>query len=170
MKTSAVITSTSQAGTKIQKTLTDVNAACTNEVLKTAGQMLNNLTTNTYERTDRVDKQHCDTEAGTSTGKPVPLISIFTDNDDVGCVYLNYNDECIPLEDKYVNFDSDQLPAEFAFFVPKDYYFTTGEGTPIVKHLLSGAAAGGVPVTIMTAENENYAAGYATCLSGGSGS
>lgn len=59
-KTSLVITSSS-AGKNLQKTLTDINPAASNSALKTWGEMLTGLTTNTYVKTDRVDKTNCDT-------------------------------------------------------------------------------------------------------------
>ena len=58
-KTSLVITSTSE-GKNLQKTLTDINPAASNSALKTWGEMLTGLTTNTYIKTDRVDKTNCD--------------------------------------------------------------------------------------------------------------
>lgn len=62
-KTSLIVTSTAATdGKKLQKTLTDINSAATNEQLKAFGQMLNGLTTNTYYETNRVDRVNCDTE------------------------------------------------------------------------------------------------------------
>lgn len=58
-KTSLIINSTYD-GKTIQKTLTDINPAADNTALKTWGQMLNGLTTNTYVKTDRIDKTNCD--------------------------------------------------------------------------------------------------------------
>ena len=58
-KTSLVINALSD-GKAIQKTLTDINPAADNAALKTFGQMLNALTTNTYVKTDRIDKTNCD--------------------------------------------------------------------------------------------------------------
>lgn len=72
-KTSLIITST--AGTKkLQKTLTDINSAATNDQLKSFAQALNNLTTNTYGETNRVDRTNCDTED--SGGKQFREITI----------------------------------------------------------------------------------------------
>ena len=146
MKTSAVITSTSQAGTKIQKTLTDVNAECTNEVIKTAGQMLNNLTTNTYERTDRIDKQNCDTE--TTTAKTEPTLTVGTTSL-TGFSYT-YNGD----GDVYV-------------------YAEGGTGYSIDRTqktvTITGANSGqGYTGTLYATEGENYAAKSVT-FSGGTG-
>lgn len=68
-KTSLIITSTAAAdGKKLQKTLTDINSAATNEQLKSFAQILNGLTTNNYAETNRVDRVNCDTESGTAAG------------------------------------------------------------------------------------------------------
>ena len=68
-KTSLIITSTAATdGKKLQKTFTDINSTATNEQLKSFGQVLNALTTNTYVETNRVDKVNCDTEEGGGTG------------------------------------------------------------------------------------------------------
>lgn len=58
-KTSLVINAVNN-GKALQKTLTDINPAADNTALRTWGQMLNNLTTNTYVKTDRIDKTNCD--------------------------------------------------------------------------------------------------------------
>lgn len=58
-KTSLVINAVND-GKQIQKTLTDINPAADNTALKVWGQMLNGLTTNTYVKTDRIDKTNCD--------------------------------------------------------------------------------------------------------------
>lgn len=68
-KTSLIISSTSVSdGKKLQKTLTDINSAATNDQLKSFAQVLNNLTTNTYLETNRVDRSNCDTEDDGGTG------------------------------------------------------------------------------------------------------
>jgi hypothetical protein len=59
-KTSLVINAVND-GKQIQKTLTDINPTADNGALKVWGQMLNGLTTNTYVKTDRIDKTNCDT-------------------------------------------------------------------------------------------------------------
>ena len=64
-KTSLIISSTAVSdGKKLQKTLTDINSAATNDQLKSFAQVLNNLTTNTYIETNRVDRTNCDSESG----------------------------------------------------------------------------------------------------------
>ena len=77
-KTSLIVTSTTATdGKKLQKTLTDINSAATNEQLKSFGQRLNGLTTNTYVETNRVDRVNCDTEdGGLSGGKAFRNITI----------------------------------------------------------------------------------------------
>lgn len=76
-KTSLIVTSTTATdGKKLQKTLTDINSAATNEQLKSFGQMLNGLTTDTYVETNRVDRVNCDTEDGVSGGKAFRDITI----------------------------------------------------------------------------------------------
>lgn len=77
-KTSLIVTSTTATdGKKLQKTLTDINSAATNEQLKSFGQRLNGLTTNTYVETNRVDRVNCDTEdGGGSDGKAFRNITI----------------------------------------------------------------------------------------------
>jgi len=69
-KTSLILTTTDILGRKQQKSFTDVNPNADTAALKTFAQMCNNLTTNTYVSTDRIDKINCDTEAGTSKTTP----------------------------------------------------------------------------------------------------
>lgn len=72
-KTSLIITSTDQFGKGLQKTVTDVNPDATSAQLVTFATKLNALTTNSYVRTDRVDKTNCDTEA---SGKQTPTFTL----------------------------------------------------------------------------------------------
>lgn len=83
-QTSIIINSTDTNNKALQKTLTDANASCSAGVLATFGQMLTGLTTNTYKSTNRVNKLNCDTEdiptdGGSSTGKPVPTLTVTDD-------------------------------------------------------------------------------------------
>ena len=64
-KTSLIISATGSGGKTVQKTVTVVNPHASNEKLTTLGQMLNSLTTNTYQTTTRIDKVNCDTETKT---------------------------------------------------------------------------------------------------------
>ncbi len=73
-KESVIITAT-KSGKTIQKSLTDMNPEATNAQLATFGTMLNALTTNTYQKTDRITKVNCDTEPGGGT-KPTPTITL----------------------------------------------------------------------------------------------
>ena len=69
MATTSLIVNTKDTNDKaLQKTITNVNAACSSGTLKTFSQMLNGLTSNTYVKTDRVDKSNVDTESTGSTG------------------------------------------------------------------------------------------------------
>lgn len=68
MQTSLIINTTDTNDKALQKTLTFVNANCPGSVLKTAAQMLNNLTTNTYVKASRIDK----TDLATAVDKTVP--------------------------------------------------------------------------------------------------
>ena len=71
-----ILTSTNTSGQTLQKTLTDINPDASNAQLKTFAQMLNNMTDNTYGKTDRVIKYNCDTESGGS--KLTPNLSLST--------------------------------------------------------------------------------------------
>lgn len=53
-----------KSGDSITTTISDVNPSATNAQLATLGTMLNALTTNTYEKTDRITTVNCDTEQG----------------------------------------------------------------------------------------------------------
>ena len=64
-KTSLIISATGSGGKTVQKTVTDVNPNASNAKLTALGQMLNSLTTNTYQTTNRIDKVNCDTETKT---------------------------------------------------------------------------------------------------------
>ena len=73
-KENIIITAT-KSGKTIQKSLTDMNPEATNAQLATFGTMLNALTTNTYQKTDRITKVNCDTEPGGGV-KPTPTITL----------------------------------------------------------------------------------------------
>ena len=73
-KTSLIITTTS--GNKVlQKTLTDINPAASNEKLVAFAKALNGLTNNTYGETNRVNRTQCDTEESESV-KLVPVLAL----------------------------------------------------------------------------------------------
>ena len=73
-KTSLILKATDQNGKTVNKTITDVNPDCSNEVLKTLGQKINALTTNFYGNTTRIDKIDCDLESG--GGNTVPTLTL----------------------------------------------------------------------------------------------
>ena len=165
MKTSVVITSTAPNGSKLQKTLTDVNASCSNAVLTSFSQQLNGLTNNTYEKTDRVDKQNCDTEAGT-VEKLTPTINVYTPTDELGAFYANYNAPVDVNAGVYYG-STVTIDGSLAFIAPYSYhvYYSEDLGTYYV-HDQDHHAVAGVNVTIMSAENDTYKAGFATVNSG----
>ncbi len=69
-KTSLIISNTdSTTGKKLQKTLTDINSAATNDELKTFAQAVNAVTTNTYGESNRVDRINVDTEESATVSK-----------------------------------------------------------------------------------------------------
>ena len=74
-KTSLILKATDQNGKTVNKTITDVNPDCSNEVLKTLGQKINALTTNFYGNTTRIDKIDCDLESGGGTTVPTLTLS-----------------------------------------------------------------------------------------------
>ena len=63
---------TSDAG---QKTIENINPAVNNAKLAQFGSMLTGLTTNTYQKTDRITKVNCDTEPGGGT-LPEPTLTL----------------------------------------------------------------------------------------------
>lgn len=72
--TSLIINTKDQEDKALTKTITNVNANCASSTLKTVAQMLNSLTTNTYVKTDRVDKSNVDT--ATDTPKQTRSVSL----------------------------------------------------------------------------------------------
>ena len=50
------------SGKSVTATITDVNPNATNQNLATLGTMFTALTTNTYEKTDKITTVNCDTE------------------------------------------------------------------------------------------------------------
>ena len=67
-KVSIALNSTEQTtGKKLQKTFTDVKASATSEQITNFTKGLNNLTTNIYSETNRIEKLNADTEEVTST-------------------------------------------------------------------------------------------------------
>ena len=56
------------------KTIENINPAVNNSVLATFGTKLNAMTTNTYQKTDRITTVNCDTEPGGGT-KATPTLT-----------------------------------------------------------------------------------------------
>lgn len=77
-KRSLILTSTSAKGNTLSKSITDINPKTEDVVLRTFAQKLNNMTTNTYVRTDCVDKFNVDTE-GDLRVRQTPTITISDD-------------------------------------------------------------------------------------------
>lgn len=76
-KVAVSINSTEAAtGKKLQKTLTDIRDTATSAQIKTFTQALNNLTTNNYVETNRIEKTNVDTEEAGGGSKPVPTLTI----------------------------------------------------------------------------------------------
>ena len=67
--TKAIITATTPAGATVQKTITGINPDAHAAQLVSHGSALNAFTDNTYGKTEKVTKMHCDVEGG---GKAVP--------------------------------------------------------------------------------------------------
>ena len=75
-KRSLILTSTSNQGKKLQKTITDINPNTGAVALKGFAQKLNAMTTNTYVQTDCIDKYNVDTEIPPVDTRQTPTISI----------------------------------------------------------------------------------------------
>ena len=86
-KVSIALNSTEQTtGKKLQKTFTDVKASATSEQITNFTKGLNNLTTNIYSETNRIEKLNADTEEVTSTAS---LLTIGTTSSTVeGAMWL----------------------------------------------------------------------------------
>ena len=67
--------STTAGGSNSTKTINNVNPAATNAQLATFATKLNALTTNTYQKSDRVTTVNVDTEPGGGV-KPTPTITL----------------------------------------------------------------------------------------------
>lgn len=64
-----------KSGKAVSKTINNVNPDASNMTLAEFGTKLNDLTSNTYERTDRVTTINCDSEPG-GGAKPTPTITL----------------------------------------------------------------------------------------------
>ena len=60
------------------KTIENINPAVNNSTLAQFGEKIADLTTNTYQKTDRISKVNCDTEPGGGT-KPTPTLTLDSD-------------------------------------------------------------------------------------------
>ena len=101
-KRSLILTTNSQGGKKIQKTITDINPNADSETMLAFAQKLNALTTNTYERTDCVEKYNIDTEDAPSKPEPTLTVQNQTGTDGITLQFLNnYTDgggiRCMPI-------------------------------------------------------------------------
>lgn len=73
MNTSLIIKSVEQGGRKLQKTLSDINPSADGNALKTWAQGLNNLTTNAYAGTTKINIDNLlDEEEGGGGDNPLP--------------------------------------------------------------------------------------------------
>ena len=70
-----MVTTEASTGRKLQKTLTDINAAATSQQIKSFVTGLNGLTSNVYGETNRIEKLNIDTEEAGGT-KTVPTLTI----------------------------------------------------------------------------------------------
>lgn len=86
-KIAVAINSTEAAtGKKNQKTLTDIKPTATSEQITNFAKGLNNLTTNNYVETNRIEKLNVDTEEVTGTAS---LLTIGTTSSTVnGAMWL----------------------------------------------------------------------------------
>lgn len=101
-KRSLILTSTSNQGKKLQKTITDINPNAGAVALKGFAQKLNAMTTNTYVQTDCIDKYNVDTEIPPVDTRQTPTITFdastpapTTSADFNKTIYLNYNGDGI---------------------------------------------------------------------------
>ena len=77
-KRSLILTSTSNQGKKLQKTITDINPNAGAVALKSFAQKLNAMTTNTYVQTDCIDKFNVDTETPPVDTRQEPTFELGT--------------------------------------------------------------------------------------------
>lgn len=78
-KENIIITSNND-GVIAQKTISNINPAATNAQLAQFGEMIADLTTGQYAKTDRVTKINCDTEPGGGI-KPEPTLTLSSYSD-----------------------------------------------------------------------------------------
>lgn len=76
-KVSVALNSTEAAtGKKLQKTLTDIRDTATSAQIKTFTTALNDLTTNNYVETNRIEKLNVDTEDAGGAKKSIPTLTL----------------------------------------------------------------------------------------------
>lgn len=73
-KTDLKLYATDTQGKSTTSSITYINPEATNSELLRLGRMINNLTTNTYSKTDRINTVNCDTEAG--GGSITPTLTV----------------------------------------------------------------------------------------------
>lgn len=155
-KTSLVINATN-AGKVIQKTLTDINPAAENSALKTWGQMLNGLTTNTYMKTDRIDKTNVDD----SVEKLTPLVKLNDAADPLKrSVCLN---GASPLLDVTTDGELSIVTGDSVSWCTTIYKKVDGSAyrlyVGIVNSQTAGQATAPYDIVIRSAETDTYKAG-----------
>ena len=158
-KVSVALNSTEAAtGKKLQKTLTDINASATSAQIKTFAQALNNLTTNNYIETNRIEKTNVDTEesgGGGGTAKPSHTLTVTQDwwaSDAAKSYYISFTyDGNISNVKPYFNRESDVFQPEFASIKSAD-----GNATIKVQGYNSKMPTN-VPIIIYEAETDEYA-------------
>lgn len=153
-------------------TISDVNPAATSSQLVQMGHLLNNLTQNTYGKTDRINTINCDTEGG--GGKLTPTISLSK----TSCTLADLRDSGTAATAQYeamtvITTDSDgevfvkdnNLPAYQA--VAAVLFTRPNDGAKIlnvycVKNYEGQTQAVAQTVTIYQAESDTYTAAEVT--------
>lgn len=170
-KTSLILEATDTSGKKIQKTFTDVNPEASSADLKTFAQMCNGLTSNTYVRTDRINKINCDTEesgdSSSSSSKTAASIT-FTDGNEFSIASVkqdiaagnfsrafNYNGDA-DIADFYTTTSNSDAKMATAFSISGDYKMLTVRNTAGVDQMSPCV------ITIHAPETANYQAATAT--------
>ena len=147
-------------GKKLQKTLTDINAAATSEQIKTFAQALNNLTTNNYVETNRIEKTNVDTEeaGGGGSSKPAHTLTVTRDWWSSSAalsmsIAFTYDGNLTNLK-AYTNRSNDVEQG-----LPEYTEITTGaENTATLKVVGYQAVPYGKPVILYAPETDDYAA------------
>lgn len=166
-KTDVKLYSTDTYGKVTTTTISDVNPAATSSQLVQMGHLFNNLTQNTYGKTDRINTINCDTESGDS--KQTPTLYLATSSgssisSETRTVDANTFDSYVVHYDGDGEIVIESTPATATFLVNIGDFDETTHNAPMTAYLKATANQQYADFTLHATETDTYKAAQANTI------